>query len=442
MSFAKPLFRKLFMNQLQHLHAMYTKDVLMPRFVMQFQCNGPDCPLSCCTYFRVNFGKKDYEILEHNLALSAEHKKNYRKCSRAKRTDEGYAEFVGKNGSRICGFLEGGWCALHRDFGEAALPRPCYTYPRLYRTMGREHTELNLSISCPQVAKLALLKEDAFDFVISSMHFRKDAVVEDNASFSGDLQLILDIRFFCIQLMRAKDIALWKRVALLGLFSSQLAEILANTKIVRQIEKISQNIQQLIIATTALIESGEVNAIYEVVETDWMHLTACVNFLVDMQQHWLDGKQDDYIVHFYQEIALYLSPDGEDVSEVGSFDFQFTLHNYQQGMQHLTKSLTDYPYFFEHVLVSELLYLNFPFFNHELRLTYQHFCFVYIFTRFALAMFCVNGEKSPEELSLVVARVMRVFQHRSLLDLMNVVSCKSLGWENLSAIYAHLKDDF
>ena len=59
---------------------------------------------------------------------------------------------------------------------------------------------------------------------------RPDASVEDNASFGLTTAAMNDVRIFCLQLMRTADLALWKRLAILGVFCERLNAMLADAQ--------------------------------------------------------------------------------------------------------------------------------------------------------------------------------------------------------------------
>lgn len=424
------------MNE-QKLHPMLTKDVLMPHFVTQFQCNGSVCPLSCCMFFNVTFDKKSYDILESKLNLSAEQKQNYQKLPPANRSHEQYAQFKVETASHACKFLDNDWCELHRDFGEVALPDVCYEYPRQYRYFGRLHTALSLSISCPLVADLALLQRDAFEFVVQPKTFRQSILGSTFCLFSEDDPLMIDIHLFCIQILRVQEIDLWKRLAFLGLFCQQLAEIFEpGTQPARQME-IQQQSQELIMSMSALLEAGEVNGIYDVVEADPDYLVACFQFFQHLHADWSSETERPLLSQALQAIVQHLTEDGDTLS------FEQLWQKYRQGRRHLQNALKDHPYFFEHLILSELLYLAFPFAGKlDARLLYRHLCFVYVFVRFILAIDCLHGDKSAQELSFMVAKLMRLFQHFDVALLTQAMDLQNMGWDDLSTIYAHLKDDF
>lgn len=419
------------MKTIKHIYPMREVEAMIPQFASRFSCVGPDCALSCCMCFSIAFEKKNYDLLENQLGLTVAQKKNYKKCSKSQRSDASYAQFIAQGEWNACGFFEEGLCILHRDFGEQALCNVCYLHPRLYRAFAPDYIELSVSLSCPEAAKLALLSPDAFDFLPQTSQIRQE-VIETLPRHLQPLQpILLDVRFFCIQILRVQDLSLWKRLALLSLFSAHLDEALASSAP----STWSKAVQDLIDGTTYLIQSGEVNTLYDEVQARDDYLPACYVFLKTIEQDW---KSQPHFFALIEQLEQHLF-DGTK-----TYDVALLQQNHQQGLKHLQASLKDHPYFLEHFLLSELFELSFPFcFKAQLPIAflYRYLCFVYVFMRFVLAVYCVHEPKIAEELSFVIAKFMRFLQHVDLHTLKDLMNLDQLHWEDWGLLYAHLKDD-
>lgn len=80
------------------------------------------------------------------------------------RTSRAFAKMLLTSDGRCPMLTSGSLCALHGQHGEAVLPDTCATYPRHVSRVGNR-LELAGSMSCPEVARRALLPEDATDLV-------------------------------------------------------------------------------------------------------------------------------------------------------------------------------------------------------------------------------------------------------------------------------------
>ena len=86
---------------------------------------------------------------------------------RSKRDDGKFALLVLKEPDGRCGFLMPDlMCELHGRFGEEMLPNTCAIYPRRPSLVG-DRAEIAGSLSCPEVARLALLAADAMELDVA-----------------------------------------------------------------------------------------------------------------------------------------------------------------------------------------------------------------------------------------------------------------------------------
>jgi hypothetical protein len=82
-------------------------------------------------------------------------------------TPEAYAEFAQTYEGRCPLLLEDGWCALHKQCGEAALPTVCRQYPRIYRS--RFGPEASLANSCERTLELLFENDRPLTFHLEWM---------------------------------------------------------------------------------------------------------------------------------------------------------------------------------------------------------------------------------------------------------------------------------
>lgn len=141
-----------------------TKTTTGFRYAQQFQCSGADCPETCCFGWRINVPQREYDNLHGHYGDTHGGSPCFEKLDYPEGTpqafkDEGFA-FLKMKPDGFCPFLEEGWCAIHRDLGEAHLPSVCATYPR-YLVAGGAGDFLSGSLSCPEMARLCLLGEDS-----------------------------------------------------------------------------------------------------------------------------------------------------------------------------------------------------------------------------------------------------------------------------------------
>ncbi len=123
--------------------------VTMTKAVSQFRCIGDRCPDTCCKGWGMQLSAKDVALYaaEAPELLDA--------------VTSGEAEFVMKRdpASDYCVKFEGGWCAIHKQYGERMLGDACHFFPRITRSLGGK-TVMTASLACPELARISL-SEDA-----------------------------------------------------------------------------------------------------------------------------------------------------------------------------------------------------------------------------------------------------------------------------------------
>lgn len=132
------------------------------RYVTRFRCLAGECEATCCAGLGITVEPSEHRrlkvlaagepvreaILERAIELTPEGT-HY---ARLRTTDTGG-----------CPALDGmGLCRIHAQFGHEALFDVCATYPRYANEVDGE-LEVFGALSCPEMARLALLSEDGFE---------------------------------------------------------------------------------------------------------------------------------------------------------------------------------------------------------------------------------------------------------------------------------------
>ena len=149
------------------------RSILALRYMLDFRCIGSDCEDSCC-----ESGWSIYIDPDHLLKLRRTLPKEatgdpaalppldraVRMLPKSERSDRAAALLILDEQGRCPFFSAERLCRLQEANGEAALPDTCATYPRHINQVG-QRTELAGALSCPEVARRALLPSDATDLV-------------------------------------------------------------------------------------------------------------------------------------------------------------------------------------------------------------------------------------------------------------------------------------
>ena len=206
---------------------VHTVSMLMPRYVAEFQCVGPECPDSCCQRFVVHVDQQTFREYRHSKdeVLRPMFKIHLQRNDKNSSVAE-YGSFKLNPVSKACSFqADSGWCEIHRRLGEEKLPDICFTYPR-HNYFLDGHFEQIMGLSCPEAARLALTTEGAFEFVERERLIRADSAkslaLQDGLS-ANEME---DVRIFAVQICQSPDLSLIQKWVTLGWYSWRLDELI------------------------------------------------------------------------------------------------------------------------------------------------------------------------------------------------------------------------
>lgn len=143
--------------------------------VSKFKCLQADCPDTCCKGWSMQlndsvFAKYKGTELENAVDYDGQHKE-IRVMKRDPETD-------------YCVKFQGGICAIHKEKGPEMLGDACNFYPRVSRQFGDE-TIMTATLSCPEIARLALSNEGGAEFVESEV----ERLPEELKNYNSDLKI-------------------------------------------------------------------------------------------------------------------------------------------------------------------------------------------------------------------------------------------------------------
>lgn len=121
------------------------------RYLERFRCIAERCEDTCCRGLLIPLSPRDVaELARHGVAEKAIDREQFG------------AAVLRKDPSGACVLLsDQGRCGLQERVGHDALPTACADFPRVHVGKGRVGT-----LACPEIARLALLAEDAMDQVV------------------------------------------------------------------------------------------------------------------------------------------------------------------------------------------------------------------------------------------------------------------------------------
>lgn len=199
------------------------------RYAESFRCIGSDCEDTCCTGWRVPVDRDIYlryqdlpesplnTLIRESIERVPEAENSGRKPLFA---------IIRLNSENRCPLLTSDQlCRIHLEYGEAFLPHTCATYPRVNHSLGGV-TETALTLSCPEAARLVLLRPD---LLLSNLE--ADAVPQQPAACTDPDEnsplrpWMRPVRDVVLRIITHREYPLWQRLFLIGVFCTRLDAI-------------------------------------------------------------------------------------------------------------------------------------------------------------------------------------------------------------------------
>lgn len=197
-------------------------EVLRPQYMNKFECVGQDCPDTCCAGWKINIDKGTYKkyrkINDKNMAIK------FKKIMKKSDGQPSYAMYGYFNMDEgICGFLENGLCGIQKKYGEDLLSVTCLEYPRKMNVVD-ERVEMSAKLSCPEVARLALLNTELMQFdvvedLLDTRYRLKSNLITTKETWERHFW---PIRIFIIEILQNRTLTVSERLIFLGMFCKRL----------------------------------------------------------------------------------------------------------------------------------------------------------------------------------------------------------------------------
>lgn len=203
--------------------------VWVAEYMKGFQCTASACEDTCCAGWRVEIDHhthRKYKRSQHPELRPLFERKIKRIRSKQSEVTYGIIEM---NADGLCPFLSPQkLCRIQLALGEEALSIACAGYPRVMNIVDG-HREVTGTVSCPEVARLALLNPNGIRLIEreeAGAGLRADVswLVKNTATApSTNLKhYFKDIRSMSIQMLQDRRYTLEERLLMLGLFIRRL----------------------------------------------------------------------------------------------------------------------------------------------------------------------------------------------------------------------------
>ena len=328
-----------------------TRVVLQPKYMAKFKCIGPACEDTCCAGWSVNIDKETY--LKYRRSQNEEYKFTFDKSLNRKhnqKSDETYARIKMDENGR-CPFLdEQCLCKIHRDLGENYLSNTCALYPRHLRLIDGKF-ERTASVSCPEIARLALLNPEGIGFeqLEEDVNIRHRILskfdTEGHLYINKAERYFWDIRIFSLALLQNRNYNLSERLIMLGITYSKIQELQKN--------KQASDISDMLKSMNNIIEEGSLKEELEKVPNSMQIQMRLTKEMIDIKV--AQGISSQVYFDCIEETL-------RGIECIDKVDYEVMLKKYEENTKEfLVPYLKDKEYILENYLVNEYFKEQMPF---------------------------------------------------------------------------------
>lgn len=201
-----------------------------PKYLKEFKCIGGECEDSCCIGWDIDIDKTTfrqyYKVQDKEMKKMFQ--KNVHNNEYCQSPDVDYGK-VKLKGDKRCPFLdEDNYCVIYSNLGEEYLSNVCTSFPRILNKIDGYY-EMSLDVSCPEAARILLLKEEGIEFEESEETLGKHIISSEIDTKSKEfkdspMKYLKEIRDLSIKIIKNRKFDLNKRLYILGEFINELEE--------------------------------------------------------------------------------------------------------------------------------------------------------------------------------------------------------------------------
>jgi lysine-N-methylase len=250
--------------------------VIALRYMTRFQCLGGDCEDTCCRTWTVSIDQSHYHKLKRLMKPErALFDATFALNPPAERTRDAYATIQMSKADNHCPLLsDDKTCSLHRRYGEPVLPDICSFYPRFLNEVG-PRLELSGSMSCPEVARQALLHTDGVELVEVEPELLGRAM-SSHSVLPADVPLVDEVRGTMLMLLGRNEYPMASRLFFLACLAKQAAAPLD-----------AGDLERLIVATGSSVEPAVLDRLHEQLRAHELPSTPlCLALLNQLARLW------------------------------------------------------------------------------------------------------------------------------------------------------------
>ncbi|MGE7922794.1 flagellin lysine-N-methylase [Viridibacillus arvi] len=201
------------------------RKALFPAYMNEFSCIGSACEDTCCAGWNVTIDQETYK--KYKKLPNSTIKKELDSSVKRVRSNQNFSNY-GKmklNSEGACNLLDNNaLCKIHSQLGEDYLCNTCSVYPRILNQVD-DIVEKSLTLSCPEAARLALLKPGGIDFIEEEESDQIKGFIMKKISSNEEYPYFWKLRMYTIQILQEQSHKIEVRLMTLGLFYRKLQSI-------------------------------------------------------------------------------------------------------------------------------------------------------------------------------------------------------------------------
>lgn len=401
----------------------------IPEYVKEFKCIGAECEDDCCHGWSVFIDKDSYDSYKEdkNIEMKEKYDKYLEKNENSTFSFDYGIMKMKENGK--CPMQEdSGLCTIHKNYGEKKLSHTCWLYPRSV-TKFLNSFEVSLLLSCPEVVRKGLLREEKMKFVLLDENTipleRREIVrkIVDNKDLdSGYKKYLSDIRTCVIEILQNRSVKIEDRLIYLGLVINRIKKTIEN----KQLDSIKVILRDSIKEfTTSKIEISK-----EVTRNRKFQFEVLKSLFIARKN--IADRFDDF-TELYNMAKLYFDIENSDINE--------SVKKYEESyLKYCRKFISDNEYIFENFLVNEVFQRVFPF-AEDIFESYAELIISYTLLRFTIVLYSVKyKELNKKNIVEAIFRYARAFEHSEQFSKDMIKNLRESGFENLSYMAVLMKN--
>ncbi|WP_338552823.1 flagellin lysine-N-methylase [Paenibacillus sp. KS-LC4] len=402
----------------------------VPHYMKQFACIGSACADTCCAWWGISIDKQTYTKYQSVTHTSLKDKLKQNLSIKKQGSVQDYAEMQLNPNTGDCSMLDQGMCSIQLELGESFLSQTCRTYPRVINQTGTA-LEMTAQLSCPEVARLVLLDEQAMEFVDVDLANIGSVTYKHKAAAALDQSrpefYFPQIREMMMEIMGYREFSLSHRLILLGVFCDNVS-LLMEEKKYKELPHLCDQFRDEASHNDEL-RNYDLYPLDPIFQLQYLN-----NYLMDILDATIWNARYRECIHDYKQGMTRNGSTWEAIAETYNYSYD---HYYKPFMEQHSFILENYILNFLHSRLLAEMYVNIPVFD-----SYQMLVAEFAMIKLHLIGMAAHHQQLNEELTVKLFQSYTKNYEHSKLFLKNILDdFKKHGYDTLGYMSLLIKND-